>query len=194
MKQAWQTGLMVMLMLVLSACHLIPHTKSILPTEEDKRTSLINTPPKISTIDWKAVITPLIDELLETMVVSDNNTMLISDINNNSNQYVSSTTLNNIIVNTFRQQSIFNVIDPNTIIETKLHLGITNDDGLVSRSKMIGLARQVKADYVLFTTIKTVPELPNEQANVEMELLLTKTGEIVWQFSSDQLVNDQNIK
>lgn len=175
----------------LNGCQIdIPREQVVPPTKSD---TIVEQPPKIVTLDWQSVLQPLIDELLETMNVSANNTLLISDINNRSDQYISSVNINNVMANAFKQQTIFKVVDSKLVNQAKQLLGIGSDDSLVSRGKMLALARQLQTDYVLFTTINRVPEPPEQTANVAMELLLTKTGEIVWQFSSDQLSNYQGV-
>lgn len=193
MKRYQQAILVIMGSLILSGCHLFDRSEQVAAPIQHEPNKVIELPPKLITTDWKNVLSPLIAELIQTMAVSGNNTLLISDSKNNTDQYISSTTINNILFNAFNQQNIFTVIDSKTVNQTKQLLGLANDDELVSRSKMIALARQVKADYVLFTTINRVASLPDTPADVSMELLLTKTGEIVWQFSSDQMVNDQNV-
>lgn len=185
------SGVAIMIsIMVLSGCHLLEQNRQTPALIQNNPVSVVEQPPKILATDWQVVISPLIAELIQTAEVSDSNSLLISDIRNRSNEYVSGAQINSIIFNAFNQQNIFAIIDKKVVNQAKQNLGITYDDSLVSRSKMIALARQVKADYVLFTTINQVPKLPETSANVSMELLLTKTGEIVWQFSSDQLVNN----
>lgn len=174
--------------MLLGGCHLLEQNRQTPAPIQNNPVSVVEQPPKILATDWQVVISPLIAELIQTAEVSDSNSLLISDIRNRSNEYVSGAQINSIIFNAFNQQNIFAIIDKKVVNQAKQNLGIPYDDSLVSRSKMIGLARQVKADYVLFTTINSVPKLPETPANVSMELLLTKTGEIVWQFSTDQLV------
>lgn len=185
------SGVAIMIsIMVLSGCHLLEQNRQTPALIQNNPVSVVEQPPKILATDWQVVISPLIAELIQTAEVSDSNSLLISDIRNRSNEYVSGAQINSIIFNAFNQQNIFAIIDKKVVNQAKQNLGIPYDDSLVSRSKMIALARQVKADYVLFTTINQVPKLPETSANVSMELLLTKTGEIVWQFSSDQLVNN----
>lgn len=185
------SGVAIMIsIMVLSGCHLLEQNRQTPAPIQNNPVSVVEQPPKILATDWQVVISPLIAELIQTAEVSDSNSLLISDIRNRSNEYVSGAQINSIIFNAFNQQNIFAIIDKKVVNQAKQNLGIPYDDSLVSRSKMIALARQVKADYVLFTTINQVPKLPETSANVSMELLLTKTGEIVWQFSYDQLVNN----
>ncbi|XKM12518.1 hypothetical protein RCS94_05710 [Orbaceae bacterium ac157xtp] len=178
------------LVLLLSGCELTG--SRLQPSDNSKQpTDVVSLPPKIVGTDWNSILTPLINELLETAEVGENNQLLISDIKNNSNSYVSSAQLNKLIYNQLSsRQDIFKVIDKKTINQARQVLGISYNDALVSRSKMIALARNINADYLLFTTVNKTPDQDDSQAVVSMELLLTKTGEIVWQFSSDQLVKD----
>lgn len=184
-----------MLFIVLSGCQsigFIGQNNKQAPIDDISAPIVVEQPPKIIVTDWKTILTPLVNELLQTAEVTENNRILISDIKNASNRYVSSTQINNVIFNLLSDQDIFSIIDKQTINQAKQHLGISYDDASVSRSKMIALARNVKADYLLFTTVNQPPQFADTQANVSMELLLTKTGEIVWQLSSDQIVNSQS--
>jgi len=180
---------MIIAIIILTGCHLL-NLENYPSSAQQDEVSVVESPPKLLITNWQAILSPLIDELLETMPVSGNNTLLISDVNNRSDQYISSTTINDILVNLLNQQTIFHVIDNKIVNLAKQSLAIPNDDSLVSRGKMIALARNVNADYVLFTTIDQVPKLPDKPAVVSLELILTKTGEIIWQFSSDQIATN----
>lgn len=196
MKQYRKLIIIAITSLILNGCQLIDRSDPVVPKPVEKPdvgVEVVTPPPKIVTTDWKTVFAPLIAELIQTMAVNGNNSLLISDPKNNTEHYLSSASLNNTILNEFGQQNIFSVIDQKTVNYAKQLLGFVYDDELVSRGKMIALARQVEADYVLFTTINRVPNLPDVKADVSMELLLTKTGEIVWQLSSDQMVNRQTV-
>lgn len=192
MKFAVKFIAIIATIILINGCQIdVPRGQVVPPARDDK--VIIEQPPKIVETDWQLIMQPLINELLSTMNVSANNTLLISDINNRSDQYVSSASINNVITNDLKQQTIFKVVDSQLVNQAKQQLGISSDDSLVSRGKMIALARQLQTDYLLFTTINDVPQSPKQTAKVAMELLLTKTGEIVWQFSSDQLTNYQGV-
>ncbi|WP_392563891.1 hypothetical protein RHO13_11860 [Orbus wheelerorum] len=191
MKCYLQTIAMTIAITILAGCHRLEPNNNPSPTQQEAL-NVVEHPPKFITTDWQTILSPLIDELLETMAVNGNNTLLISDVNNRSNQYISPTAINDILVKLLNRQTIFQVIDNNIVNLAKQNLGIPNDDALVSRAKMVALARKVDADYVLFTIIDQVPKLPDTPAEVSLELIQTKTGEIIWQFSSDQLATNQN--
>ncbi|WP_392562645.1 hypothetical protein RHO12_03950 [Orbus sturtevantii] len=190
MKCFLQTVIMIVATTILAGCHLLNSNNQ--PALIEQEVLIVESPPKLLTTDWSIILSPLIDELLETMAVNGNNTLLISDVNNHSQQYISSTAINDILVKALNEQTIFQVIDSNSVNIAKQSVGIPNDDSLVSRGKMIALARKVNADYVLFTIIDQAPKLPDTLAEVSLELILTKTGEIIWQFSSDQIASNQN--
>ena len=51
---------------------------------------------------------------------------------------------------------------------------------------MITLANDVKANYILFTSINQVPDLQSESADVRLELLSVESGKVIKQFTTEQ--------
>lgn len=188
--------LSALMMVLLTACN----TTSVQPSKPisdlaknlTKPVSVLELPPPMISTDWRHILSPMIDELIQTSDIGENNRVLVSDVKNNSGNYVSPSQINNVLFSLMAQQDIFAPIDKSFVTQAKQTLGIPYDDALVSRSKMIGLARHLNADYLLFTTIKQTPQSPNIPGDVSMELLLTKSGEIVWQFSSPQFVDQDH--
>ncbi|MCE1704583.1 penicillin-binding protein activator LpoB, partial [Enterobacter hormaechei] len=60
-------------------------------------------------------------------------------------------------------------------------LGLSAEDSLGLRSKSIGLARYLNADYVLYSVVAN----NQGQRDLEMQLMLVKTGEILWSGRGD---------
>lgn len=58
----------------------------------------------------------------------------------------------------------------------KQTLGLSEDDSLGSRTKAIGLARYVSAQYVLYSDVSGDVKAPV----IDMQLMLVQTGEIIW--------------
>lgn len=186
----FRNALFLMIMLALVSCQhrvveqpISPVTDYIAQNEELK---IVEQPPQLTTTNWQPIIKPLIDKLLKIKDIQDNNLLLISDVKNNSNHYVSTTEVNKLILNLLSEQNIFNIIDKATINQSKLILGIPYDDASISRNKMITLANDVKANYILFTSINQVPDLQSESADVRLELLSVESGKVIKQFTTEQ--------
>lgn len=186
----FRNALFLMVMLALVSCQhrvveqpISPVTDYIAQNEELK---IVEQPPQLTTTNWQPIIKPLIDKLLKIKDIQDNNLLLISDVKNNSNHYVSTTEVNKLIFNLLSEQNIFNIIDKATINQSKLILGIPYDDASISRNKMITLANDVKANYILFTSINQVPDLQSESADVRLELLSVESGKVIKQFTTEQ--------
>ncbi|WP_276921066.1 hypothetical protein [Frischella perrara] len=186
----FRNALFLMVMLALVSCQhrvveqpISPVTDYIAQNEELK---IVEQPPQLTTTNWQPIIKPLIDKLLKIKDIQDNNLLLISDVKNNSNHYVSTTEVNKLILNLLSEQNIFNIIDKATINQSKLILGIPYDDASISRNKMITLANDVKANYILFTSINQVPDLQSESADVRLELLSVESGKVINQFTTEQ--------
>ena len=60
--------------------------------------------------------------------------------------------------------------------QAKQALGLSPQDSLNSRSKAIGLARNLNAQYVLYSTAHGDAKAPR----LQMQLMLVQTGEIIW--------------
>ena len=186
----FRNALFLMVMLALVSCQhrvveqpISPVTDYIAQNEELK---IVEQPPQLTTTNWQPIIKPLIDKLLKIKDIQDNNLLLISDVKNNSNHYVSTTEVNKLILNLLSEQNIFNIIDKPTVNQSKLILGIPYDDASISRNKMITLANDVKANYILFTSINQVPDLQSESADVRLELLSVESGKVIKQFTTEQ--------
>lgn len=186
----FRNALFLMVMLALVSCQhrvveqpISPVTDYIAQNEQLK---IVEQPPQLTTTNWQPIIKPLIDKLLKIKDIQDNNLLLISDVKNNSNHYVSTTEVNKLILNLLSEQNIFNIIDKATINQSKLILGIPYDDASISRNKMITLANDVKANYILFTSINQVPDLQSKSADVRLELLSVESGKVIKQFTTEQ--------
>ena len=174
----FRNALFLMVMLALVSCQhrvveqpISPITDYIAQNEELK---IVEQPPQLTTTNWQPIIKPLIDKLLKIKDIQDNNLLLISDVKNNSNHYVSTTEVNKLILNLLSEQNIFNIIDKPTINQSKLILGIPYNDASISRN------------YILFTSINQVPDLQSESADVRLELLSVESGKVINQFTTEQ--------
>lgn len=141
----------------------------------------------LTDIDWNDVFSPLIADMLKAPQPANVNTLLISDINNNTGQYIAKGNINKAIFSELNKQSQYTVIDKGSVHAGKQALGLSFDDTLILRSKMIALGRYLGTDLVLFISIDELANQLDIPIKVTMELLSTKTGEIFWRNSNDQL-------
>jgi penicillin-binding protein activator len=186
-----------LLVVLLGGCHLISNTEKaevsssvdvIQPTE-----SVVEQPPQFTKkVDWYAILSPYVQQLLQSSPVYEgNNVILISDIQNRSGDYLANNQVDDTLHQLMDKQNTFIVADKKSIILAKQTLGISSDDKLVSRSKMIGLAKSMNAGYVLFTTIYKTPSDENN-ADLSMELLATQSGEILKRITSKDFLQTQD--
>lgn len=157
---------------------------------------VLETPPQIvKKTDWNTILTPFINKLLQSSSSYDGNNkvILISDIQNRSGDYIVTSQVDEVLHQLMNKQNIFAVADRQSINQAKQALGISPDDKLVSRGKMIGIAKSMNAGYVLFTTIYKLPDVDgSNDGNLSMELLSTQSGEILQRVTSNELVEKPN--
>lgn len=188
MKQFKRTVVISMLAFGLVGCQLLVNNQKVEvnpPIETPDDIGVVETPPQIvKTIDWSSILSPLVNKILQSSTsVEGNKILLISDIQNRSGDYLATNQVDQTLHRLMNNQNLFAVADRQSIIQAKQALGISVDDKLVSRSKMIGLAKTMNAGYVLFTTLYKSPS-ENDVADLSMELLSTQTGEILQRVTS----------
>ncbi|MBI0030840.1 hypothetical protein H3S75_06300 [Gilliamella sp. B14384G15] len=184
MKQIKRIVVTSAIAFVLTGCHLLDNKDDIMtppviinPTDGD----VIETPPLITKkTDWNTILSPFTNKLINdsSSLNDENKVLLISDIQNRSGDYLINNQIDEALHQLMNKQNKFTVASRQSINQTKQALGISPDDKLVSRGKMIGLAKSMNAGYVLFTTIYKIPT-ENNEANLSMELISTQTGEIL---------------
>lgn len=184
MKQIKRIVVTSAIAFVLTGCHLLDNKDDIMtppviinPTDGD----VIETPPLITKkTDWNTILSPFTNKLINdsSSLNDENKVLLISDIQNRSGDYLINNQIDATLHQLMNKQNKFTVASRQSINQTKQALGISPDDKLVSRGKMIGLAKSMNAGYVLFTTIYKIPT-ENNEANLSMELISTQTGEIL---------------
>lgn len=184
MKQIKRIVVTSAIAFVLTGCHLLDNKGDIMtppviinPTDGD----VIETPPLITKkTDWNTILSPFTNKLINdsSSLNDENKVLLISDIQNRSGDYLINNQIDEALHQLMNKQNKFTIASRQSINQTKQALGISPDDKLVSRGKMIGLAKSMNAGYVLFTTIYKIPT-ENNEANLSMELISTQTGEIL---------------
>lgn len=177
---------------LLAGCHLLDSEKTVVtPPIDNSPIGIIETPPQIvKKTDWRSILSPFITKILQSSSNPEGNrVLLISDIQNRTGDFVANNQIDEALHQLMSKQQIFSVANKQSINQAKQAIGIASDDTLVSRGKMIGLAKSMNAQYVLFTTLYQLPNDDNgTDANLSMELLYTQNGEILGRVTSKDFV------
>ncbi|MFP3013381.1 MAG: penicillin-binding protein activator LpoB [Arsenophonus sp. NC-QC1-MAG3] len=151
-----------------------PSEQSIISTSPDNTVPQL---PKIKTINWLTAIIPLANQLVQAKGVESGKVLLIDSIKNNTNISIQSI---DDIINAVNNQHVFKLVPQDVVVNARKALGLSQEDSLVTRSKSIGLARYVQADYVLYSVISG----NQQQSEIKMQLMAAQTGEILWSGSN----------
>lgn len=134
-------------------------------------------PPNIKTINWQNSLLPIIKKMMLIDSINDKNVLLVNTMQNNTNGSLqtneATSTLIRLIVEIGNK---FSVVSTNKLHAIRQTLGLSANDNLESRSKAIGLARYLNAQYMLYST--ACGEVNNP--DLDLQLILVRTGEIIW--------------
>ncbi|MCX8587061.1 MULTISPECIES: hypothetical protein [unclassified Gilliamella] len=173
---------------LLVGCHLLDSKKTVdTPPIDNSPIGIIETPPQIvKKTDWRSILSPFITKILQSSSIPEGNrVLLISDIQNRTGEFVANNQIDEALHQLMSKQPIFSVVNKQSINQAKQAIGIGSDDKFVSRGKMIGLAKSINAQYVLFTTLYQLPNDDNgTDADLSIELLSTQNGEILERVAS----------
>ncbi|MGP1923765.1 MAG: penicillin-binding protein activator LpoB [Arsenophonus sp. NEOnobi-MAG3] len=133
--------------------------------------------PKVKTVDCSTAIISLANQLVQAPGVESGKVLLIDSIKNNTNISIQST---DAIIDVVNKQHVFKLVPQYVVANARKALGLSQEDSLVTRSKAIGLARYVQADYVLYSVISG----NQQQSEIKMQLMAAQTGEILWSGSN----------
>ncbi|CAI0707177.1 penicillin-binding protein activator LpoB [Serratia ficaria] len=133
-------------------------------------------PPKIQQLDWLGSVQPLVNQMLKADGVSAGSVLLLDSVKNNTNGSLQTAKATSALHKALASNSTFSVVPEAQLASAKQTLGLSSDDSLGSRSKAIGLARIVSAQYVLYSDVSGDVKSPT----LDMQLMLVQTGEIVW--------------
>ena len=133
-------------------------------------------PPKLVTINWDATVQPLVAQMLQAASAEPGSVLLVDRIKNSTNGALQSDKATAAIQNALANNGKFTLVSADQLAQAKQTLGLSPDDSLNSRSKAIGLARNVNAQYVLYSNAQGDVKSPT----LQMQLMLVQTGEIIW--------------
>ena len=133
-------------------------------------------PPKMQSINWPASVSPLVAQMLKADGVTAGSVLLVDSVKNSTNGSLQSAKATAALQGALANNSQFTLVSPQQLGVAKQTLGLSAEDSLVSRSKAIGLARYVGAQYVLYSNAEGDIKSPT----LQMQLMLVQTGEIIW--------------
>ncbi|AUX72400.1 penicillin-binding protein activator LpoB [Erwinia pyrifoliae] len=133
-------------------------------------------PPKMQPLNWSATVSPLVGQMLKADGINAGNVLLVDNVKNSTNGSLQSAKATDALQNSLLNNGQFTLVTPQQLAAARQTLGLSADDSLVSRSKAIGLARYVGAQYVLYSNAEGDIKSPS----LQMQLMLVQTGEIIW--------------
>lgn len=132
--------------------------------------------PKVRTYAWSSAIHPLINQMLQADGVTPGGVLLVDTVNNQTNGSLQTGTATEALVDALANNRTFTLVSAQQLALAKQQLGLSPQDSLGSRSKAIGIARNVGAQYVLYSNASGNVNTPT----LKMQLMLAQTGEIIW--------------
>ncbi|NKI74568.1 penicillin-binding protein activator LpoB [Dickeya sp. CFBP 2040] len=149
--------------------------KPQLPSPESQP---LPTPPKIQVpvLNWSAAVTPLVGKMVKTDGIARGSILLLNKLKNNTNGSLQTAQATTALYNALAASGQFTMVSPEQLGVARQSLGLSEEDSLESRSKAVGLARYLGAQYVLYADASGDVKAPD----LSMQLMLVQTGEIVW--------------
>ncbi|MBQ0213841.1 penicillin-binding protein activator LpoB [Proteus vulgaris] len=137
---------------------------------------VVPTPPKITSINWNNVVTPLIREMAVTDDLETGKLIVIDNVKNNSGGNIQAVNATNTIIESVNSISSLQTVPYAQMMSARKALGLSGEDSLGLRSAAIGLARHLTADYILFSTV----DGKKDNRVISMQLMSVSSGEILW--------------
>lgn len=136
--------------------------------------------PKLKTINWNDSLQPLLLNMLKSVNVMPGSILLVDRIKNSTNGALQIDKATWVIQSMLSNNGKFTMVSVNQLNKAKQTLHLALNDSLNSRSKLIGLARILNAQYALYVNAEGNVKSPT----LQMQLMLVKTGEIIWSDNS----------
>ncbi|WP_158366901.1 penicillin-binding protein activator LpoB [Candidatus Williamhamiltonella defendens] len=152
---------------------------------ESSEIGIVPLAPKITLFNWSASMNPLIENMSQTKDLPNGSALLVDSVKNNTNGLLQIEKATESLQDILSSNNTFFLISANQLAKAKTALGISKHDNLGSRSKAIALARYLKAEYVLYTDVSDDIQSPV----INMELMLVKTGEIIWSDNTEMTLS-----
>ncbi|EBA1890591.1 TPA: penicillin-binding protein activator LpoB [Salmonella enterica subsp. houtenae serovar [1],40:z4,z23:-] len=144
------------------------------PIEHEEQTS--QPAPKVRHYDWNGAMQPLVSKMLQADGVTAGSVLLVDSVNNRTNGSLNANEATETLRNALANNGKFTLVSVQQLSMAKQQLGLSPQDSLGTRSKAIGIARNVGAQYVLYSSASGNVNAPA----LQMQLMLVQTGEIIW--------------
>lgn len=132
--------------------------------------------PRERHYDWNGAMQPMMDKMLQAQGVTSGSVLLVDSVNNRTNGSLNASEATETLRNALANNGKFTLVSAQQLAVAKQQLGLSPQDSLGSRSKAIGIARNVGAQYVLYSNATGNANAPS----LQMQLMLVQTGEIIW--------------
>ncbi|EHM8818147.1 penicillin-binding protein activator LpoB [Salmonella enterica] len=144
------------------------------PIENEEQTG--QPAPKVRHYDWNGAMQPLVSKMLQADGVTAGSVLLVDSVNNRTNGSLNASEATETLRNALANNGKFTLVSVQQLSMAKQQLGLSPQDSLGTRSKAIGIARNVGAQYVLYSSASGNVNAPA----LQMQLMLVQTGEIIW--------------
>lgn len=132
--------------------------------------------PRERHYDWNGAMQPMVGKMLQAQGVTAGSVLLVDSVNNRTNGSLNAGEATETLRNALANNGKFTLVSAQQLAVAKQQLGLSPQDSLGSRSKAIGIARNVGAQYVLYSSATGNVNAPG----LQMQLMLVQTGEIIW--------------
>ncbi|AXM03123.1 penicillin-binding protein activator LpoB [Escherichia fergusonii] len=132
--------------------------------------------PHVRHYDWNGAMQPMVGKMLQADGVSAGSVLLVDSVNNRTNGTLNAGEATETLRNALANNGKFTLVSAQQLSMAKQQLGLSPQDSLGTRSKAIGIARNVGAHYVLYSSASGNVNAPT----LQMQLMLVQTGEIIW--------------
>ena len=144
------------------------------PIEHPDQTS--QPAPRVRHYDWNGAMQPMVGKMLQAQGVTAGSVLLVDTVNNRTNGSLNAGEATETLRNALANNGKFTLVSAQQLAVAKQQLGLSPQDSLGTRSKAIGIARNVGAQYVLYSNATGNVNTPA----LQMQLMLVQTGEIIW--------------
>lgn len=144
------------------------------PIEHEDQTA--QPTPKVRHYDWNGAMQPMVSKMLRADGVTAGSVLLVDSVNNRTNGSLNAGEATETLRNALANNGKFTQVSAQQLAMAKQQLGLSPQDSLGTRSKAIGIARNVGAQYVLYSSASGNVNAPT----LQMQLMLVQTGEIIW--------------
>lgn len=144
------------------------------PIEHQDQTS--QPAPRVRHYDWNGAMQPMVGKMLQAQGVTAGSVLLVDSVNNRTNGSLNAGEATETLRNALANNGKFTLVSAQQLAVAKQQLGLSPQDSLGTRSKAMGIARNVGAQYVLYSNATGNVNTPA----LQMQLMLVQTGEIIW--------------